>query len=134
MGKTCWTWGRFFFFPIKNRVLSTWYSPPRMAWCSTGPPQSADRARKAVCELCSIDCCSCQKFAPAWDLHGLQLPSGHIHLLQHCLSIGCNVLFSSVWSLCELLGNTFSSTSSGVVGKSLLRCLEYFPSLFLLSP
>ena len=26
---------------------------------------------------------SCQAPAPAWDLQGLQVPSGHLHLLQH---------------------------------------------------
>lgn len=109
-----------------------WYSPLRIACYSTGPPQVADCARKAVCGLCFIDCSSCQKFASTWDLRGLQLPSGHIQLLQHGVSTGCSVVFSSVWSLCEFLGNTFSCTTTGVVGKSLLNCLEHF--LFLLSP
>lgn len=126
--------GKINLFLIKNRVLSMWCSPPRTACCSTGPSQAADHARKDLCGLCSIDCSPCQKFAPVWDLHGLHLPSGHIHLLQQGLFTGCSVVFSSVWSLCELLVNTLSSTSSGVVGKSLLRWLEHFLSLFLLSP
>lgn len=54
--------------------------------------------------------------APTWSLHWLQ----------------CGISFSS--SLCELLGSTFSSTTSGVIRKSLLRCLQHFLSLFLLSP
>ena len=49
------------------------------------------------CGLPSTGCRSCQEPPPVWAPHGLQLPSGHIHLLKHGVLHGLQVdIFSTV--------------------------------------
>lgn len=80
--------------------------------------------QKKLSELFCMVHSSCQDPAPVWVLHGLQLPSGHIHFLWHGVFRGlrCEYLLWhghpwAVWGqhralLHRLLGN-------------LLRCLEH---------
>lgn len=41
---------------------------------------------------------SCWVPAPVWILHGLQLPSGHIHIFHQELSMGCRVIIAPLVS------------------------------------
>lgn len=71
---------------------------------------------------------SCQKPAPAWALHRLQLPSGHIYLIQHSVLHGlqCGYLSTPLWTSMVWRGQPASPWSSPwAVEESLLQHLEH---------
>ena len=77
-------------------------------------------------------CSSCQDPAPTWALHRLQLPSGHIHLMQHWVLHGQK---NGCLLACGLLqaarGCSTTRSSPWAAGESLLGLLEHLLPLLL---
>lgn len=113
----------FLSFPLLHpaQILSTKSNSSRTDCSSLSPPWAAVLPENLLPLWASLGCSSCHQPTPEWALHRLQLPAGHIYLLQ------CGVLHSLQGGdlppviLQQAAGDSFHHhVFSGAAGESLL--------------